>query len=183
MIDSRAVGGAWHLVMVNGVEFSRHTTDYKASERAYDLAVSFLDQLSQGVITQFPQVQVLYDRRIVFEVDPSFDPGDEQVPPPPSTPPKSDGGLDVMDWWDTYIDPIDPNNLIDIPPAVVDSVTAQRDADIRGAADRSRTQWRPVRTVAPTIDGGWETVAVCWRGYKLIFDQRDKTAIKIGVSS
>lgn len=179
MIDSKVAGGAYHYVIIDGQVFSKHTTDYKASEKAYDVALAFLDKLNQGIITVFPQVAVIFNRTITFTVDPGFDPTSI---PTPTEDPVADNGMDLIDWWNSVIDPIDPTNVLPVVPQNMDQATILRDALIRGLAEETKSTWRPRRAVDMDANGNYFTIAVCWRGYKLVFDQRDKNAIRIGGS-
>lgn len=166
MIDTRAEGGAYHRVMVNGIEFSKHTTDYKASEAAYDVA---LEAIRQNVVP-FPEVYVVSDRRVIYEPDASV--AVTEIPPPP-TPIVSDGGEDIVDFFHRNFPP-----PADMPVVSGETIYSGLDAFL----DRSKEpgRWKIDARYLRAPDGSDIPFALAWRGFGLLMHRRDKNAIRIG---
>ena len=171
MIDARAVGGAYRRVMVNGAEFSRHTTIHKAGETAYDVALEALRQVQAGTLAAFPSIEVVTDERVVYEVDPSVDP---VTIPAPTTPPTSGGGEDLIDF-------IERNTAT---PTVFDVVHASSfEAALPVFAEQHKQDWLLHRIYRTNADGSRTWAGIGWRGYLLVWLYRDKTALTVGGAS
>jgi len=75
MFDAKAVGGRYYRVMVNGVEFSKHTQDYKASEQAGDIIAALVFGIWDGQTGEVPTVEVTEDNVVEYTIDDDFLPG------------------------------------------------------------------------------------------------------------
>lgn len=166
MIDTRAEGGAYHRVWVNAAEWSKHNTDYKAGEAAYDVA---LEALRQGT-APFPVVYVTSDRRVVYFPDPDVA---VATIPAPSSPVVSDSGEEFIDFLER-ISGAEIRVVATLPPekTVTDAIPNFR-------AETLKT-WSPLNFRARFADGHEEWVGWGWRGYVLTWDGRDKNALRIG---
>ena len=177
MINARAEGGAYHRVMVNGAEWSKHSTDYKAAEVAYDVALVGLDHFRRGVIPTLPVVYVDGARRIYYETDPNMNA--DVVIAAPSEPVVSDGGEDFVDFIRrnaTRPDPNDPTVIrVESTGVIERDVAAQIEAckDLKLGA----RIWSDVDG-----DGVTEFVGLTWRGYSFQWWQRVHGAFKVGAT-
>lgn len=96
-VTPRAIGGRYYRVMVNGVEWSKHTTWYLAGDSAQDVAADAAARLVAGELTVFPLIEITEDAKVVYEYDP--DSGDVPDTYDPTAPaPMSDGGEDLGDF-------------------------------------------------------------------------------------
>jgi hypothetical protein len=180
MIDFVGVGAQYFRVVANGQLWSQHTTRYKADESAYDLGVEALRQIQAGTLAAFPTIYVDAAGRVDVVPDPDNIPAN--IPAPP-TPPTSDGGMDVVAFFDTFMDPYDPATAIILTTGALTPLQSVMYDLMSQSAERSKAPGRWLASgVFMVIDGNPVRIGATWRGYKLMLDQRDKTAIKIGVS-
>lgn len=187
MIDLIATGGYAHTVLVNGSKWSGpHSQPHKAHESAYDAGVQALRHIAEGTLDEFPEIRVISRNEIRAEVDPNQDLAEI---PAASDPPTSDGGLDLIDFINA-VDPFDPDNVEIIEAGPLTERDARIYAGMRELAERSKqgTFAEDPRNflLKPYVarvgeDGEPVRIGWAWRGYKLMVDQRDTTAIRIGV--
>ena len=171
MINARAEGGAYHRVMVDGREWSKHTTDYKAAEVAYDVALAGLDHFRRGVIPAVPVVYVTSDRRVYYEPDPQQD---DVTIPAPGGPIVSDGGEDIVDFFHRNFPP-----PADMPVVSGETIYSGLDAFL----DRSKEpgRWKIDARYLRAPDGSDVPFALAWRGFGLLMHRRDRNAIRLNI--
>lgn len=185
MIDLIATGGMRHTVLVNGSVWSDHSQPHKAHESAYDVGVAALRQLAEGTVEAFPEIRVVSTNTVRAEPDPNQDV--VEIPPSPDAPPTSDGGLELLDFLEA-VDPFDPNDVVLLTPSPLSPIDQVIAMAMNAAAEESKTRSFPrnmlivpVRIEDPAGGPTPVRVGAVWRGYKLGFDKRDKTAIRIGM--
>lgn len=171
MINSRAEGGAYHRVMVNGREWSKHTTTHKADEIAYDVGV---DALRQG-ITPFPTIYVESAGRVYYEPDPAF--GSTPIPPAP-VPVLSDGGEDIVSFLHRHFT---PSTIIRVPAGTTGCLYERAGVDAVLDESAAPGEWKIRTRFIEDTNGENIPFLYAWKGYGLLVHRRKKNAIRIDV--
>lgn len=172
-IDTRAEGGGYYRVFVNGTQWSRHTMAHKAGEMATDVMA---EALHQGL--PVPEIYYTHDLEVYYTPEVGWE--GLAIPPVSQDPPVSDGGQDIVEFIAglTGYDPQAPSN----EPHWLDP-TGDWMAEF---IERTKSTWFFIPLVADT-DGNPATgedrnwLGVGWRGYVLLFYGRDRNAIRINV--
>lgn len=161
-LNATARGSGYYFVYVNGVFFSKHLQEREALERCAD------------VLLTDPTVQTHYTHQ--YEVDVALD-SDQVALPPPSDPPVSDSGYDIVD----FLARLDEQSN---GPLIVGTVLQAPDfwSGIQELTLRHRDEgsWLFQRLAVLDDNGEPERVGLSWRGYVLLWHLRDKNAIRIG---
>ena len=183
MIDTVATGGFQFHVLVNGVLWSSHSQQYKATDSARDVMLASISQLQAGNLTELPEIRVRSHNELRIELDPSADLSVE-IPAPPELP-VSDGGVELVDFFDLVANPVDPSSVRTVVPANMTEAEIEMIGGAKATAAESKKpgHWLIDSTSTQDSEGRYRRFSLAWRGYCLLLLWRDKTALKIGVGS
>lgn len=153
----RTTSKGYHALTVNGQHFSNHTSLIEAvAEKA-------------SAILEADPTLVVHVRPPLIEVRAS----DDAIPVPPNEPVRSDGGVDLIDFIAGHT--VEPQRNPN--PLAGDLFTA-----LHQFAENCKKDWLLHRLYFTLQDGTELWAGVGWRGYTLLFYNRDKSALKVGGS-
>ena len=153
----KSTAKGYHRLLVNGVFFSQHTS---LIEAVVERASAILQADPSLIVTVYPPV---------YEVRAS----DVSVVVPPSEPVVSDGGIDLIDFIAGHT--VEPQRNPN--PLVGDLFDV-----LHQFAENCKRDWLLHRLYFTLQDGTELWAGVGWRGYTLLFYNRDKSALKVGAA-
>lgn len=165
-VELTARGSGYYRVIVNGAQFSQHTTEREAIESVTE------------VLYGAPDATVYYDHDYHVDAELSLD--SAEVPPvtDPDVLPTSDGGMDLVEFLQMLDEqasgPVITGTVLEAPDMYsgLEHLTRQH-------RDEGSWLFQRLSVLMAGPDEPATQVGLSWRGYMLLWHLRDKAAIRI----